>query len=84
MGDARRPGGKWRARVLGPDGRERSKQFATRALALRWEREQLTARDRGQFVAPRDGELGKAITFESLETGPFCRGCSEAGSIDGR
>ena len=34
--------------------------------------------------APRDGELGKAITFESLETGPFCRGCSEAGSIDGR
>jgi integrase len=54
MGVAKRPDGKWRARVVGPDGRERSKHFPAKSLAQRWEREQLAARDRGQFVDPSD------------------------------
>jgi integrase len=42
----------WRARVIGPDGRERAKHCRTKSEALRWEREQLAARDRGQYVDP--------------------------------
>jgi integrase len=40
----------WRARVLGPDGRERAKHFRTKVEATRWESDQLAARNRGQWV----------------------------------
>lgn len=50
MGVTRRPNGKYRARVLGDDGRERARHFDRKVDAQRWEREQLAARDRGQFV----------------------------------
>jgi integrase len=46
----KRPNGVWRARVLGPDGKEHARHFPTRALAKRWEAEQLAARERGQWV----------------------------------
>jgi integrase len=50
----KRPSGVWRARVLGPDGKERASHHKTKAAAQRWEREQLAARDRGTFVDPSD------------------------------
>jgi integrase len=50
MGVTKRPNGSWRARVLGPDGRERASHHKTKAAALRWEREQLAERDKGQWV----------------------------------
>jgi integrase len=48
----KRPNGTWRARILGPDGKERARHFPTRAAAKRWEAEQLAARERGQFIDP--------------------------------
>ena len=35
MGVTKRPNGSWRARVLGPDGRERASHHKTKAAALR-------------------------------------------------
>src|SRR5271166_864971 len=52
MGVTKRPNGKYRARILGDDGREHAKHFDRKADAQRWERDQLAARDRGQFVDP--------------------------------
>ena len=50
----KRPNGVWRARVLGPDGKERAKHFRTRAAAKAWEADQLAARERGQFIDPNN------------------------------
>jgi len=50
MSVTKRPTGAWRARILGPDGRERARHFPTRAAAKRWEADQLAARERGQFL----------------------------------
>jgi integrase len=46
----KRPNGAWRARVLGPDGKEHARHFPTRAAAKRWEAEQLAAREQGFWV----------------------------------
>src|ERR671910_232766 len=40
MSVTKRPNGAWRARILGPDGKERARHFPTRAAAKRWEAEQ--------------------------------------------
>lgn len=54
MGVTRRPNGQWRARVIGDDGRERAKHFTTKALAKRWEAEQVAALVNGRWVDPSD------------------------------
>ena len=54
MGIAKRPDGKYRARIIGDDGRERSKHFERRSDAVRWENEQKIAKQRGQWIDPSD------------------------------
>jgi len=50
MSVEKRPNGKWRARVIGPDGREHATHHVTKTLARKWEAEQRAARDRGQWI----------------------------------
>lgn len=52
MGVTKRPNGTWLARYLLPGRREVSKTFRTRKEALAWQRDELTKRDRGQWVEP--------------------------------
>ncbi len=52
VGVTKRPNGSWRARIIGPDGKEHAKHCRTKAEALRWERAQLDARDKGQWIDP--------------------------------
>jgi len=52
---AKRPGGQWRARYRGSDGRERSKHFDRKVDADRWGREQTARVDRGDWTDPRLG-----------------------------
>lgn len=57
---SRRPvasGNRYDVRLRGPDGRERSKSFRTRKDAERYEREQRTALDRGNWIDPRHASL---------------------------
>jgi integrase len=49
--------GKWQARIVGANGRAVAKLFDRKADAVRWEAEQLTARDRGDWIDPRDGRV---------------------------
>src|SRR5215207_8721784 len=53
MGIDRR-GKSWRARVTLPDRSQRSRSFRTKAEAVRWEAEQKTALNRGNWVDPSD------------------------------
>ncbi len=57
MGVTKRPDGRWRARIIGEDGRERAKHFARKIDAVRWETEQLADLARGTWVDPRDGRM---------------------------
>jgi integrase len=61
-GIAKMENGRWRARYRAPDGRERSKVFATKFDALAWRRTQLADRDRGDWIDPR----GSRQTVEQL------------------
>lgn len=54
MGITRRPDGRYRARIIGDDGRERAKHFRRRSDAVRWETEQKAAKQRGHWVDPSD------------------------------
>ena len=47
----------WRARYLGPDGRQRSRSFDRRIDAERWLRSQLAKLDRGEWVDPDYGQI---------------------------
>jgi integrase len=47
----------WRARYLGPDGRQRSRSFDRRIDAERWLRTQLAKLDRGEWVDPDYGQI---------------------------
>ena len=56
----------WRARFRGPDGKERSRSFATLAEAKRWKAEQEVAAARGDWIDPKMrritvGELGERL-----------------------
>ncbi|MCM3484197.1 tyrosine-type recombinase/integrase [Kocuria rosea] len=53
---AKRPDGKWRARVNTPEG-QRSKHFARKADALAWQADQKAALARGEFVDPARGKI---------------------------
>jgi integrase len=53
----KRSQGRWRARYRGPDGRERSKTFATRRDADRFLATTETAKLRGEWVAPERSRL---------------------------
>ena len=55
----------WRARYLGPDGRQRSKSFDRRVDAERWLREELAKIDRGLWVEPSAGDITFAEWSES-------------------
>ena len=50
-------GSRYDVRLRGPDGRERSRSFRTRKEAERYEREQRTALDRGNWIDPRHATL---------------------------
>jgi integrase len=54
VGITKRPDGRYRARIIGDDGRERAKHFRRRTDAVRWETEQKAAKHRGQWVDPSD------------------------------
>lgn len=56
--------GKWQARIVGANGRAVAKLFDRKADAVRWEAEQLTARDRGDWIDPRDGRITFAGFYE--------------------
>jgi integrase len=49
--------GKWQARIVGANGRAVAKLFDRKADAVRWEAEQLAARDRGDWIDPRDDKV---------------------------
>ena len=49
--------GKWQARIVGANGRGVAKLFDRKADAVRWEAEQLAARDPGDWIDPRDGKV---------------------------
>jgi hypothetical protein len=52
--------GKWQARIVGANGRAVAKLFDRKADAVRWEAEQFAARDRGDWIDPRDGKVAFA------------------------
>jgi integrase len=54
----------WVARLSGPDGRLVQKNFARKTDAVRWHSEQLAARERGDFIDPRDGKVTLARFYE--------------------
>lgn len=45
----------WRARYVGPDGKQKSKSHRTKADAQRWLRDQIAKMDRGVWVDPAGG-----------------------------
>jgi len=53
----KRPDGRWRARYRGADGRERAKHFARKIDAERWEVEQRSRLNRGEWVDPALGQV---------------------------
>lgn len=53
MSTQQRPDGKWRARVRGTDGKERSAHFATKREARAWEADQLVAIRKGTWIDPK-------------------------------
>lgn len=53
----KRPDGRWRARYRGTDGRERAKHFARKVDAERWEVEQRSRLNRGEWVNPSLGQV---------------------------
>ncbi len=55
----RRDTGKWLARVIGADGKRRSRSFALKADAERWKREQLSRAERGENPITHRG--GKTV-----------------------
>lgn len=55
---------KWFARVTGPNGRAVSKLFERKADAVRWEAEQLAARERGDWVDPKHGKVTLEAFFD--------------------
>jgi integrase len=61
---AKRPNGKWRARYVGPDGKQHAQHFDVKADALRWLAAQVTRMRDGTWIDPR---LGKR-TFEEFAT----------------
>jgi hypothetical protein len=71
MSVTKRPNGAWRARILGPDGKERARHFPARAAAKRWEAEQLAARDRGQFVDPSNKVTSGEYAMQWLAGRPY-------------
>lgn len=48
---------KWQARIIGANGRAVAKLFDRKADAVRWEADQLSARDHGDWIDPRDGRV---------------------------
>lgn len=72
MGVTKRPDGSWRARVIGPDGKERAKHFTTKAQAKRWEAEQLAARNRGQWIDPSNKITVTDYAREWAASRPHC------------
>jgi integrase len=48
---------RYEVRLRGPDGRSLSKTFRRRDDAVRWEREKLRERDRGEWVDPTAGRI---------------------------
>jgi hypothetical protein len=54
----------WVARLSGPDGRLVQKNFARKTDAVRWHADQLAARERGDFIDPRDGKATLARFYE--------------------
>ena len=54
----------WVARLSGPDGRLVQKNFTRKTDAVRWHSEQLAARERGDFIDPRDGKVTLARFYE--------------------
>ncbi len=52
-----RRGDTYEVRVRGIDGKERSRTFKTRKEAERYERDQMTAKDRGTWIDPRGGKV---------------------------
>jgi integrase len=59
------PNGKWRARYIKPDGKERAGHFDTRKAGERWCREQTAATVTGQYVDPKAGR----VTFREYAEG---------------
>ena len=54
----------WIARLRGPQGRAISKTFTKKVDAVRWEADQLAARERGQLVDPRDSRVTLQVYFD--------------------
>jgi len=52
-GEMTKPQRRWEVRFRAPDGKERSKTLHTEKLAKKYEREQLTALDKGSWIDPR-------------------------------
>lgn len=52
---AKRPNGKWRARVTGPDGKQRARHFDRKVDAEEWIAEQVVKLRDGRWVDPRRG-----------------------------
>jgi integrase len=59
------PNGKWRARYVKPDGKERAGHFDTKKAGERWCRAETAAIETGQYADPRDGR----ITFREYAEG---------------
>jgi hypothetical protein len=57
MASIKRRGKSWRARYRAPDGRERSRQFATKADAEAWLSTHKADVARGHWVDPRLGRM---------------------------
>ncbi len=53
----KQPSGKWRARYRDPAGKEHARHFARRVDAERWVRSVETAKDRGEWIDPRLGQV---------------------------
>jgi integrase len=77
VGIKKRPDGRWRARIIGDDGRERAKHFQRKADAVEWEASQLAARARGTWIDPRDGR----VTFHAFFQEWSARQVWESGTV---
>lgn len=60
----------WVARLSGPDGRLVQKNFARKTDAVRWHADQLAARERGDFIGPRDGKATLAPLLRAVGRPP--------------
>lgn len=76
MSIQKRPDGKYRARVVGDDGRERARHFAKLSDAKRWHAEQLAAKNAGQWVDPNS-----KVTFLSFYETWAARQLWETGTV---